>query len=85
MTITVKNINLSQVGLDEVKVAFGTKELAADAIGRPDVANNPTTYTVTFTAPAAPPDANQKKYLPALVLQGKTRVPGKDGKEFVYP
>jgi hypothetical protein len=85
VTITVKNINLSQVGLDEVKVAFGTKELAADAIGRPDVANNPTTYTVTFTAPAAPPDANQKKYLPALVLQGKTRVPGKDGKEFVYP
>ena len=84
VTITVKNINLTKVGLDEVKVAFGTKELAADAIGRPDVTNNPTTYTVTFTAPAAPPDTNETKYRPALVFQGKTRVPGKDGKEFVY-
>ena len=44
----------------------------------------PGTYTVTFTAPATPPDPPQTTYLPALILQGKTRVPGKQGKEFVY-
>jgi len=85
VTITVKYVKLGQVGLGDVKVAFGTKQLSTDAIAQPDAANNPTTYTVTFTVPATPPDANQKKYLPAVILQGKTRVPGKEGKEFVYP
>ena len=65
VTITVKNINLSQVGLDEVKVAFGTKELAADAIGRPDVANNPTTYTVTFTHRTSRSTRREPKEVPA--------------------
>ena len=85
VTITVKNVKLDQVGLRDVKVAFGTKQLDADAIAQPDAVNNPTTYTVKFTPSATPPDANQKTYLPALILQGKTRIPGKTGKEFVYP
>lgn len=81
--ITIQHINLSQVGLEEVKVVFGSKRFPVDSIARPDA--NPTTYALTFTAPAVPPDAGKTEYRPVVLLQGKTRVTGKDDKVFVYP
>jgi len=82
VTITVRNIPLDEVKLTEVKVVFGTKQLAVTAIEKDPV--SPATYAVKFAAPAAKPDAI-KEYRPALILQGKTVVPAKEDKVFKYP
>lgn len=83
VTITVKNVKLDQVSLGDVKVAFGSRVLPANAVAKKPDAD--ATYTVTFTAPATKPDDADTKYLPILILQDKTRVPAKEGQAFVYP
>jgi hypothetical protein len=79
--ITVKNIKLDRLGLDDVKVVFGTKELRVDSIEK-DAAR--ATFGVKFTPPATKPDET-KDYLPALLLEGKTVVPANATKIFKYP
>jgi hypothetical protein len=83
--ITVKNVKLDQVGLGEVKIEFGQKQYLATAITKSE--SDDATYIVTFIAPVTPPDTGVQKYVPALILQGKARVQGKDGPNtvFAYP
>ena len=83
VTLTVENVDLSRVKLDDVKVQFGAKDRTVEAIARDT--NDPNTYTVEFIAPAARPDANQPQYVPTLIIQGDRRVGSKKGVEFVYP
>lgn len=87
VTITVRNAKLDTIGLGEVKVVFGTKELAPTAIAQSDP-DDLYTYTVKFTAPATKPDEG-KLYRPALLIQGKTRIGHKPEKEdkvkYEYP
>ena len=83
VTLTIKNIRLDEVAQADVKVLFGTKELPLDAAAQP-VSDN--TYTVKFTAPAAPPDPASKDYAPALLVgKAKQKVVSQTGQKFTYP
>jgi len=86
VTLTVRAHLGQGIGIGDIKVALEANVLPADSITQPD-RNDPNTFRVTFTAPAASKlaDPSRKRYKPELVIQGKTRVKSAAAVEFIYP
>jgi hypothetical protein len=85
-TLTVRAKLGQGIGVGDVKVALGGNRLPAGSITQPDK-DDPNTFAVTFTAPAAKDlaDPTVPSYNPELIIQGKTRVKSAAAVKFTYP
>jgi hypothetical protein len=85
ITLKVVNIRLDRVAMADVKVLLGTRELELSTSPTPD-GSDQTTWKVTFTAPAQPPNTSQTVYAPTLLVgKSKQRVVSQSGKTLTYP